>query len=164
MPRLAPVVPLLVALAAAFAFACGSDTPATSRPEELATAARVEVRIGDLVIDAEPARTGEERALGLGGRESMADEEGMLFFQGEERIPSFTMRGMLFPLDFIWISADLRVADVTENVPHQALSGELISGIQPDVAALYVLEVNAGIVEAFGIEVGVAVTLTAAGP
>jgi hypothetical protein len=156
---------LLVLAVAAGAAACGSDAPVvSSTADELFAAGRVAVGIRDLVIDAEPARTGQERSLGLGGRESMPEDEGMLFFQGEERIPGFSMRGMLFPLDFIWISGELRVAAVTEEVPSPSMAGGEVVSVRPGVPVLYVLEVNAGTVADAGIEIGDIVTLTAVGP
>ena len=82
----------------------------------------------------------------------------MLFVFDEERIPSFTMRGMRFPLDFVWISADRRVVDVTEDVPAPAAPGDELSGISPGDPVLWVLEVNAGLVSEEGIGVGDDVT------
>ncbi|MFN3487243.1 MAG: nucleotide-binding domain containing protein, partial [Planctomycetota bacterium] len=73
---------------------------------------RVEVRIGRLVIDAEVARTAEERAQGLSGRDSLAEDAGMLFVLEREHVPSFWMKGMRFPLDFVWVSAEGRVVDL----------------------------------------------------
>ena len=116
------------------------------------------VRIGELAIRAELARTPEERAQGLSDRDSLASDGGMLFVFDEERIPGFTMRRMRFPLDFIWISADHRVVDVTENVPAPAARGDELSGISPGDPVLWVLEVNAGVVSEEGIGVGDNVT------
>ena len=82
----------------------------------------------------------------------------MLFVFDEERIPGFTMRGMRFPLDFLWISADRRVVDVTEDVPAPAAPGDELSGIRPSEPVLYVLEVNAGVVREVGVAVGDDVT------
>lgn len=78
----------------------------------------------------------------------------MLFVFEDERIPGFTMRRMRFPLDFIWISADRRVVDVTEDVPAPVAPGDERSGISPGEPVLYVLEVNAGVVSEEGIGVG----------
>ena len=163
------LAPLVLLVSAAIA-ACGDSTshavPATTSPSPAETPAgrgaereRIQVRIGDAVFQVETARTPEERAQGLSDRPSLADDAGMLFFLGEERVPGFTMRRMQFPLDFIWISKDLRVADVTENVPQPAVAGEELYGIRPDRPVLYALEVNAGIVRRYGIEVGDEVVL-----
>ena len=112
-----------------------------------------EIRIGSLTIQAELARTPEERAQGLSGRDSLPEGEGMLFIFQQEGLPSFWMKGMRFPLDFIWISRDLRVVDITENVPPPGPDGALPT-YEPDAAVLYMLEVNAGVVRMTGIDVG----------
>ncbi|MBI4570385.1 MAG: DUF192 domain-containing protein [Chloroflexi bacterium] len=154
----------LIALLALFAAACGSDgggepaAVATPDATALASGPLIDVRIGGLIVHAEPARTAQERAHGLSGRDALPEDGGMLFFLGEERMPSFTMNQMRFPLDFVWISRDLRVADVTEHVPHPALAGETLNNIQPGVPVLYVLEVDAGTIEENGVEVGDSVT------
>lgn len=161
MRRYGALLPLLL-LVMALAHGCGGG----SGDEPLPTLAvaprseRIEVRIGELVIQAEPARTSEERAQGLSDRPSMPPDEGMLFFLGEERIPGFSMRRMHFPLDFIWISADGVVADVTPNVPPPTEVGDTYEGIRPGVAVLYVLEVNAGTTDEYVIGVGDEVTFT----
>ena len=144
------------------AVACGGSSPSVSVAPGTVTidtpsaspASRVQVRIGDLIIDAETARNVEERAQGLSDRNEMGLDEGMLFFMESERIPGFHMRGMRFPLDFIWISSDLRVAGVTENVPHPASPDDEAARIQPQSPVLYVLEVNAGVVESSGLRIG----------
>jgi uncharacterized membrane protein (UPF0127 family) len=150
----------LLALTCASA-ACGSgdgnDVLATPDATALTTAPRIDVHIRDLVIHAEPARTAQERAHGLSGIGGIPNDGGMLFFLSEESTPSFTMNEMQFPLDFIWISSDLRVVDVTAEVPHPALIGETLRDIKPRVPALYVLEVLSRTAELNGIEVGDAV-------
>ncbi|MEX0786032.1 MAG: DUF192 domain-containing protein, partial [Dehalococcoidia bacterium] len=133
----------------------------TPSQADLNNAGRIEVQLGSVVIDAEPARTDQERALGLGKRDSLGENEGMLFFLGSERIPSYSMREMRFPLDFVWIAADLTIADLTQNVPDAELAnGETLSGIQPQTEVLYVLEVNAGVIAASGVQIGDEVVLT----
>lgn len=119
----------------------------------------VEVRIGGLVIDAEQARSQEDRVQGLSGRESLAADAGMLFVFDEERQPGFWMLEMRFPLDFIWISGDGIVVDLTEDVPPPA-PGTPDSDLplyRPDMPVRYVLEVNAGVVRTAGVRVGDAV-------
>lgn len=144
-----PRVGALVALpiVAYLLLACGGST-----------GDRVEVRVGGLTIRAEVARTVQERAQGLSGRDSLPRDAGMLFVLDEERQPGLWMKDMRFPLDFIWISRDRRVVDLTENVPDPETAGETVSGISPDTPALYVLEVNAGVVQEYGVQVGGAVS------
>jgi len=148
-PRLA--TGLLLALVAGLAIACGGGS---SRGTE--------VRIGGLVVQVELARTPDERANGLSGRASLAQDAGMLFIFPNEQPQTFWMKDTRFPLDFVWISADLRVLGVQENVPPPAPGTPdtdlpLYPSSEP---VLYVLEVNGGLVERAGVRVGDAVTFS----
>lgn len=139
------LVVLALALAlGTLAFACGAGSET------------VTVQIDGLAIQAELAQTAGERAQGLSDRDSLAPDAGMLFVFESERQPSFWMRRMRFPLDFLWISAGLRVVDRTEDVPPPAPGtpdAELPRYV-PDAAVLYVLEVNAGVIREAGVEIG----------
>jgi uncharacterized membrane protein (UPF0127 family) len=90
----------------------------------------------------EIATTVEERENGLGGRDSLDADSGMLFIfpdpPGEVTLP-FWMKDMKFDLDMIFINKDKQVVFVERNAP--AGSAELI---EPPASYLYVLEVNAG--------------------
>ena len=119
----------------------------------------VQVHIRELVIQADTAVTAEERGQGLSDRASLAGDAGMLFFMTEERVPGFHMRNMLIPLDFVWISTNGTVVDLTENVPHPAANnGEVLTGISPSEPVKYVLEVNAGVIETWDLQIGDVVT------
>ena len=144
--RLAPL--LLTALAVALG-ACGDG--ATER---------ITVTTGGLTIDAEVVRSPADRSQGLGERDSLAPDEGMLFVFDEERVASFWMRGMRFPLDFIWIAANGTVVDLTEGVrpPGPGTEDSELALYKPGVPVLYVLEVNAGGVRQGGVQIGGAVT------
>ena len=112
--------------------------------------------IGGVGFLAEVARTGAEQARGLSGRAELPTQSGMLFPQSRDVIASFWMRGMLIPLDFVWIGADCRVADLTENVPPPA-DPEQRTGLpiySPSEPVRYIFEINAGDVAALGIEIG----------
>ena len=116
---------------------------------------RIEVRIGGLVVEAEVARTPDERSQGLSGRSSLPDDGAMLFVFQEEGRPGFWMRAMRFPLDFIWISHDGQVVDLTEDVPPPEPGVEQeLPRYRPDGPVLYVLEVNAGVIRQSGVQVG----------
>ena len=119
----------------------------------------VRVHIRELVIQAETAVTAEDRGQGLSDRTSLAEGAGMLFFMAEERVPGFHMNNMLISLDFVWISTNGTVVDLTENVPHPAANnGEVLTGISPGEPVKYVLEVNAGVIETWGLQIGDPVT------
>ncbi len=105
---------------------------------------------------AEIADTPDLRTKGLGSRDRLAPNSGMLFIFPSGQASSFWMRGMRFPLDFVWIGADCRVADITERVPHPepGAPDATLPLINPAAPAAYVFEINAGEIERFGIEIG----------
>lgn len=105
------------------------------------------IKIDDTEIQVEIAKTNEERQKGLGGKESLAENSGMLFVIPENNKPTFWMKDTLIPLDIIWIK-DNKVAGIEKNVQAQI-------GVEDSKLKLYpapgivdfVLEVNAGFSE-----------------
>ena len=67
-------------------------------------------------FEVELAVTPEQRARGLMGREHLGDREGMLFIYEVEGFHSFWMKGMVIPLDMVWMDSDGVVAGATANV------------------------------------------------
>ena len=85
---------------------------------------------------------------GLGDRDSLCAHCGMLFdFQKSDRYV-FWMKGMRFPLDIVWI-ADHRIVFIQKNIP--AESKDMLT---PPGEADQVLEINAGKVDEWGIQIG----------
>ncbi len=101
--------------------------------------------IGFKPIDVEIAETSQEQFAGLSGRDSLCDDCGMVFLYSQARIQKFTMRGMKFPLDIIFIR-DGRITEMVQNVPFPQ-PGELPVNINSRDPADMVLEVNAGFVQ-----------------
>ncbi len=111
------------------------------------------VIINGHTIMTELAVTNTEKEKGLGYRDSLPVDTGMLFvYQNRDRY-GFWMKGMQFPLDFIWIDGNT-VVDLTENVATTA------PAFAPLVPVDKVLEVNAGVIESLGIRVGDPVRFT----
>ncbi len=106
-------------------------------------------------VNVELADTKEEKSLGLGGRESLASDSGMLFLYEKADKYKFWMKGMKIPLDFIWIN-DTRIVDLLENIepPKDGQKDEELPLIAPIVAVNKILEVNAGFVDSHNIRVG----------
>jgi uncharacterized membrane protein (UPF0127 family) len=120
------------------------------------------VTIDSHVINVEIASTEASREQGLSGQNSLASDGGMLFVFGSKQVnPTFWMKGMLIPLDFIWISGG-KVVRIDKNVPAPAANTpdsnlKLYTAGQP---IDYVVEVNAGFSQTNSIKVGDSVTLT----
>jgi hypothetical protein len=97
------------------------------------------VTIQDLTLEAELARTPEERARGLSGRDGLAPDRAMLFLFETREPHGFWMQGMRFDIDLVWIAGD-RVVDVTHRASHRQPQRILA----PRAPADRVLEVAAG--------------------
>lgn len=110
------------------------------RSPEGATRATVRVEIAE----DETART-----QGLMGRQTMAEDQGMLFIFPNEEYRSFWMANTPLPLDIIYVSAAKEVVTIQRNtVPY---SEESVPSTRP---ATYVVEVNAGFADRHGIAEG----------
>ena len=86
-------------------------------------------------------------------RQTLAEDKGMLFVYNNEDFYSFWMKKTQIPLDMIWIGQDNQVVFIKENAQPCPQQGDCPL-INPDNAAKYVLEINAGLVEKFGIKTG----------
>jgi len=112
--------------------------------------------IGGKKIDVELANTPEKRTLGLSDRESLNDEDGMLFtFDKQDTSPAFWMKDMNFSIEIIWIN-DGKVIQIDKNVPPpepQTPEAELTL-YKPAQPIDYVLEVASGFSEENEIKLG----------
>ncbi len=122
----------------------------------LATCRENEVRLkgdwGTANFQVEIADTPDSRAVGLMHRESLPRWAGMLFLFEVPSPVHFWMKNTIIPLDMIFIDKSGRVSDLHENaIP---MSTDAIQG--GDLVAA-VLEVNAGLIDALGIEAGTVV-------
>src|SRR3989344_4316807 len=94
----------------------------------------------------------EELSKGLMFRESLDENSGMLFIFSEENFYNFWMKNTLIPLDIIWINSDKKIIFIERNV--QPCLEEICETYSSGEKALYVLEINAGIAEEIGLEIG----------
>ena len=109
-------------------------------------------------IEVEVANTKASRELGLSGRHSMHDNEGMLFVFDTPGRYGFWMKDMEFPLDIVWINENGIVVEVERNIPPESYKEKKTFINQSD--ASYVLEINAGLAEKFGLYIGSKVKMT----
>lgn len=107
-------------------------------------------------ISAEVADTPTARAQGLMFRETLAEDKGMLFIFDTEARHSFWMKNTYIPLEIIWIDSNLSIVHIEHAVP--CTTAECASHI-PVQKALYVVEVNAGFVDEYGISVENVITI-----
>lgn len=99
------------------------------------------------VIDMEVADDEYEITTGLMYRSKMEINQGMLFVFPDVQMRSFWMKNTKIPLDIIFISEDQRIVTIQKNtVPYN------LASIPSSEEAKYVLEVNAGFSDRFGLQ------------
>ncbi len=101
------------------------------------------------VIDIEVADDDAAREQGLMYRDSMAENAGMLFLMGIEELQAFWMKNTILPLDIMFVDSERRIVSIHRNCKPYSLD-QIPSG-KP---AIFVVEVNAGYTEKYGIKVG----------
>jgi len=114
------------------------------------------IKINDTKYSIEFARTDEDKALGLGGRESLNSNAGMFFVFEITGFHVFWMKDMQFPLDIIWINEEFKIVDIERDVSPDDFPDRYVS----QLPAKYVLEVNGGEVYNNGIQVGTTVKIS----
>ncbi|MFA6364908.1 MAG: DUF192 domain-containing protein [Candidatus Paceibacterota bacterium] len=114
---------------------------------------KAEVKIGTQTIIADVAKNDADREKGLGGRESIGMNEGMLFiFDNEDEYP-FWMKDMKFPIDVIWIRNNY-IVGFAENVDPKIGSQPSETVFSPPQSIDRALELHAGRVKLLRVQVG----------
>lgn len=107
-------------------------------------------------VTAEVANTRASRELGLSFRNKMQDNEGMLFVFPVPGRYGFWMKDMSFPLDVMWINENGVVVSIERNLGPESYPKAYINHAD----ASYVLEINAGLAERFGVYMGSKIRIT----
>ncbi len=100
-------------------------------------------------IDIEVADEEHEREQGLMYRDSMAENQGMLFMMGTEEPQAFWMKNTIISIDIIYVGSDRRIVSIHKNCTPYSL--DQVQSLKP---ALYVVEVVAGYTDKYGIKAG----------
>ncbi len=98
------------------------------------------------------ATSGTAQELGLGGRNSMAMDRGMLFSYPFDDTRCFWMKGMRFSLDIIWTDTHKKVTHIEKNVAPETYPQQYCA------VGRYIIELNAGQAEEAGITEGQTLT------
>lgn len=108
----------------------------------------LELQVGDARLEAEYARTANERERGLMERTEMPADHGMLFRFDDFRRHCLWMKNTPLPLSAAFMDEEGRIVDIIDLQP---LDTAIRCSQGP---ARYALEMNQGWFEAKGIEVG----------
>jgi len=107
---------------------------------------------GEHVFSVEVADNLASQSKGLMFRKSLRESRGMLFVWKDEQTRSFWMKNTLIPLDMIFIDSNWTVVEINKNaVPCEETECSVYDSRIP---AQYVLEINGGLGDGLGINVG----------
>ncbi len=106
-------------------------------------------------IDIEVADDEYQVQTGLMYRESMHNNQGMLFIFEEEAPRSFYMKNTEFPLDIIFINSQKKIVSIQKNA--QPFDETSLPSEKP---AQFVLEVNATLSETWNLKPGDSISFT----
>lgn len=109
-----------------------------------------DANFGNTQIQLERVSSPEKLQKGLSDRQSLPQDQGMLFIFNSAGKECFWMKDMNFPLDIIWLNSDKRVVTIKENVAPETYPESFC----PDAPAQYVIEVNAGVAKKSNITIG----------
>jgi len=145
----APV--LAAAVLASPLLAAPLTAAAQTPPQPVLEQEALEIVSGDTVhaFTVEIADDDPEVATGMMGRESLADDAGMLFDLGGMREANFWMKDVLIPLDLLFIDQAGTIVAIAEN----AVPGSR-RRINPGVPVRGVLELRGGLARELGIAPG----------
>jgi uncharacterized protein len=118
-------------------------THLTTEPASMAKFGNVSLRI-------EYATTSASRERGLGGRESVAPDYGMLFVFPKDERYGFWMKDMLVPIDMFWLDSEGHVVSIAPRIATSTYPNVFY----PTAPARYVLETAAGFAQEHGITTG----------
>jgi len=104
-------------------------------------------------LDIELAESREDITQGLMYRRSMDADQGMLFLMPSTEMQSFWMLNTYIPLDIIFIGEDQKIINAAENTQPKSLNS-----VGSTAPARYVLEVNAGSFQKWGLQPGDSIT------
>ncbi len=116
------------------------------------------VTIGSHAFAVDIAKIPSEQVRGLAGCPSLAEKTGMYFPQDKPTDTAIWMKGMVIPIDIVWI-AEGKVIAIHEYVPPPSnLKTELLPRYTPPQPVTGILEIAAGETTRLKISVGDLVT------
>jgi uncharacterized membrane protein (UPF0127 family) len=139
----------LIALLIALLFVASQSTQRSKKEGFVPVGNRGPITVGSYQATVEYATTPDQLEKGLMHRTRLGEHEGMLFVFDSETPRSFWMRNTLIPLDMLFFNSNMELIKSWERVPPH--SEEQRSSGAP---AKYGLEVPAGTVARFGIQLG----------
>lgn len=111
---------------------------------------QVNVTVNGVKLVTDVAATSDQRSKGLSIKDTLNENEAMLFVFSEGREHSFWMKNMKFPIDIIWISEHHEVVHVEHSLK-PCEPDSFCPTHKPDRNSLYVLETVAGFAQKYNV-------------
>jgi len=118
-----------------------------------ATSSVVSLVLGQKVYYLQTARTEAQREKGLGNRNNMPSNEGMLFIYGNMGKRCFWMKDMSFSLDMIWVDNGKHITHIEHNVTPDTYPDKTFCAFAQDV-----IELPAGVADQYHLALGQTLT------
>jgi uncharacterized membrane protein (UPF0127 family) len=103
---------------------------------------KINVMVNGVPLVADLAITGEQRTKGLAVKDSLAENESMLFYFSKANEYAFWMKDMKFPIDIIWLDTDRKVIHIEHSL--EPCDSDACPLYKPEGKTQYVLETVAG--------------------
>lgn len=112
------------------------------------------LRLGTVTLTVEVADTDARRARGLMFRQSLSEDQGMLFLFNEEKELSFWMKNTFIPLSIGYFNRKKELIKIVEMSPVKSEIDQAVPSYPSGAPAQSALEVNAGWFKRHNIAVG----------
>ena len=144
---------LLLSVIVFWCAACGAagDSDTKAEPSLNPATTMIETDDGIVLVYSEVADTPEERAQGLMNRESLEEDEGMMFLYFEEHRGGFWMKDTSIPLSIAFFDRTGKIVSILDMEPCEEDPCPTYDPGKPYWGAL---EVNQGAFDEWNVEVG----------
>ena len=144
---------LFSALLLIFMVSCGDDGSYSTSPSPSPESATAVIDTGNevVLVDVEVADSPEERAEGLMNRDSLDEDEGMLFVFFEANTGGFWMKNTRIPLSIAFFDRNGEILSIMDMDPCRESP---CPSYDPGVSYWGALEVNQSAFDEWGVEVG----------
>lgn len=111
---------------------------------------QVNITVNGVKLVADVAATNDQRSKGLSVKDTLNENEAMLFVFSTEREHSFWMKDMKFPIDIIWLNDNKEVVHIEHSL-EPCIPDSFCQPYSPDDDSLYVLETVAGFAQKYNV-------------
>lgn len=133
---------------AAFLYVRNENVPEAANIKDIEP--QIDISIKGAPFKAIVRDTPTTRAMGLSGRESLKENDAMLFAFPNVGTWGIWMKDMKFSIDILWLDRDRAIVHIEKNVSPESYPTIFF----PKSESLYVIELGAGIVDKIGASVG----------